>query len=210
MENPNYRLEAFSDGVFAIALTLLIIDIKIPQADSVHSDKELWIALAHQWPSWLAFFVSFITILISWVAHSNAFKLIAKPTSRHTYANGLLLFSIIVLPYFTGVLAEYIKTAQAKPAINLYCGFSLLLSLSWNIIQYISLYPVSIYKPHVDLKKVKKVFSYSRYGLGLYTCTFLLSFWFPVTAFAIVTLLYMVWLVLGISLKEEKMTTGAI
>ena len=65
MENPNYRLEAFSDGVFAIALTLLIIEIKIPEVESVHTNKELWKAFAHNWPSWLAFFVSFITILIS-------------------------------------------------------------------------------------------------------------------------------------------------
>ena len=206
MENPNYRLEAFSDGVFAIALTLLIIEIKIPAVESVHTKKELWNAFAHNWPSWLAFYVSFITILISWVAHSHVFKLIGKSTNKLIYANALLLLSIITMPFFTTTLAAYIKTDLSGPVITLYCGFSIILTISWIVIQHAVLYPVSLCKPGLDLKKVKKVFKYTKFGLVLNIFTFLLSFWFPITAFVIVALLYVVWLVMGISLKEEKMT----
>ena len=205
MENPNNRLEAFSDGVFAIALTLLIIDIKIPEVESVHSNKELWNAFARTWPSWLAFFISFITILISWVAHSHIFKLIGKSTNKLIYSNAFLLLSVITLPFFTTALAEYLKTDLAGPAITLYCGFSIIHSLSWMAIQDAILHPVSLCKPVVNLKKVKKVFNYTKLGLALDTFTFLLSFWFPITAFIIITLLYVGWLLLGTNLKEEKM-----
>ena len=205
MENPNYRLEAFSDGVFAIALTLLIIEIKIPELESVHSNKELWNAFAHNWPSWLAFFISFITILISWVAHAHAFKLINKSTNKLIYANALLLLTIITLPFFTNVLAEFIKTDFAGPAITLYCGISILLSVSWILIQHAMLYPLSLCNSGLDLKKAKRIFTYTKFGLALYVFTFLLSFWFPITAFVIVASLYVAWLVMGISLKEEKM-----
>lgn len=205
MENPNYRLEAFSDGVFAIALTILIIEIKIPQVESVHTNKELWNAFARSWPSWLAFFVSFITILISWVAHAHAFKLIGKSTNKLIYANALLLLSIITLPFFTNVLAEYIKTDLAGPAITLYCGISIVLSISWIFIEHAALYPVSLCKSGLDFKKAKRLFTYTKLGLVFYAFTFLLSFWFPITAFVIVALLYVAWLVMGISLKEEKM-----
>ena len=205
MENSNYRLETFSDAVFAIALTLLIIEIKIPEVESVHTNKELWNAFAHNWPSWLAFFVSFITILISWVAHNHAFKFICKSTNKLIYANGLLLLSIITLPFFTTVLAAYIKTDLAGPAITLYCGFSIILSISWISIQHAAQYPVSLCKPGVKKKKIKKIFNYTKLGFVLYTFTFVLSFWFPITAFVIVALLYVAWLVMGINLKEEKM-----
>src|ERR1035437_1557916 len=99
--NPNSRLEAFCDGVFAIALTLLIIEIKVPSIENVHSKEELWKAFAHEWPSWMAFLLSFITILICWVNHSHAFKLIDKSSTKFTYANGFLLLSIIILPFPT-------------------------------------------------------------------------------------------------------------
>ena len=205
MENPNYRLEAFSDAVFAIALTLLIIDIKVPEVEGVHSKKELWNAFAHGWPSWLAFFISFLTILISWVAHNHAFKLIGKSSNKLIYANALLLLSIITLPFFTNVLAAYIKTELAGPAITLYCGISIILSVSWILIEYVVLSPVFLCKSGVDFKKAKRIFTYTKLGLVLYAFTFLLSFWFPVTAFIIVALLYFVWLIIGISLKEENM-----
>src|SRR5438105_2800529 len=117
MENPNYRLEAFSDGVFAIALTLLIIEVKIPAMAGVHTKKALWNAFIGNWPSWLAFHVSFITVLISWVAHFHAFKLIGKSTNKLLYANGLLLLTIVTLPFFTAALAQFIQTELAGPAI---------------------------------------------------------------------------------------------
>jgi len=207
MENPNYRLETFSDGVFAIALTLLIIEIKVPHAEIISTNKGLWSALFHTWPSWLAFIISFITILISWVGHAHGFKLINKTTNKLVYANGLLLLSIIILPYFTRVLAEYIQTDTPKPAVTLYCAVSLMNSISWNIITHITLYPESLYKSNVNLNKIKSTYKFVSYGLWFYSFAVLVSIWWPIPAFILVALSHTAWLVLGINLKEGKMLT---
>ena len=204
MEKTSVRLEAFCDGVFAIAITLLIIEIKIPSVENVHTKSELWTAFAHSWPSWLAFLVSFITILISWTSHAAGFKFIHKVSPKFTYANGLLLLSIIILPFFTAAVAEFLPTDLAQPPVTLYCGVSLLNNISWIVVQHTSFYPESLYKPGVDLKKIKKAASHIKKGFFLYAFTFVLSFWFPVIAFVIVALSFVAWLVIGISLKEEK------
>lgn len=67
--HPNTRLEAFCDGVFATALTLLIIDLKIPASEGIGTTRDLWFALGHLGPSIFAFVLSFVIILITWVNH---------------------------------------------------------------------------------------------------------------------------------------------
>ncbi|MET3538807.1 TMEM175 family protein [Chryseobacterium limigenitum] len=206
MHNPNSRLEAFCDGVFAIAITLLIIEIKIPPIENIHTKIELWDALAHSWPSWLAFFISFITILISWVNHSHALKSFGKTSPQFTYANGLLLMAIIILPFPTMAIAEYLQTDIAQPAITLYCAASLLNNIAWNIIQYTYTHPQSLFKPSVNIEKIRAGIMTTRMGFGLYLFAFLLSFWFPLTAFIIVASSWGIWLILSISIKEENIT----
>ena len=84
--NLNSRLEAFCDGVFAIALTLLVIDIKIPATSEINSTSDFWHALEHLWPSIFAFVLSFIIILITWVNHHNCIKLVNKSNSTFIYS----------------------------------------------------------------------------------------------------------------------------
>src|SRR6185369_1202222 len=108
--NPNSRLEAFCDGVFAIAITLLIIEIKIPSTPSINSNADLWSALKDITPSISAFLLSFGTILIVWVNHHAFFKLIHKSTPAFIYANGVLLLSVAFMPFPTALVGEYLLT----------------------------------------------------------------------------------------------------
>ncbi len=80
--NANSRLETFCDGVFAIALTLLIIDVRLPAPESIASTSEFWRALQHLTPTVFAFVLSFGIILITWVNHHAALKLVNK--SQHS------------------------------------------------------------------------------------------------------------------------------
>jgi uncharacterized membrane protein len=206
--NPNARLEAFCDGIFAIAITLLILDIKVPPISAVHTKAELWEAFAHELPSWFAFLLSFIILLVSWVGHWHTFKLIGGSSPKFTYANGLLMLSVVLVPFITAAVAEYLTSGDsdlAQPAITLYCAVILLNNIAWNLIQYIYLYSESLVKPNVDIKKAKKQALYSRYILVLYAFTFILSFWFPLTAFTIIALSFVSWMIQGIAIKEEKM-----
>jgi uncharacterized membrane protein len=206
--NPNTRLEAFCDGIFAIAITLLIIEIKVPPISTVHTKAELWKAFADELPSWYAFLLSFIILLVSWVGHWHTFKLVGASSPKFTYANGLLMLSVVLVPFITAAVAEYLNNANrdlAQPAITLYCAVILLNNIAWNLIQYIYLFAEPLVKPNVNIKKAKKQALYSRYILVLYCFTFILSFWFPLIAFTIIALSFISWLVQGIALKEEEM-----
>jgi uncharacterized membrane protein len=102
--NTNSRLEAFCDGVFAIALTLLIIDIKIPSSVTIDTTNDVWLALKHIVPSIFSFLLSFAVILITWVNHHAALKLVNKSSPPFIYANGLLLLSVVFIPFPTALL----------------------------------------------------------------------------------------------------------
>src|SRR5215468_3389895 len=84
------RVEAFSDGVFAIAITLLVLNIQIPTAEKV-GPGGLASALLSQWPVYIAYLSSFITILIIWMSHHNLFRYIVRIDYMFLVVNGLLL-----------------------------------------------------------------------------------------------------------------------
>jgi uncharacterized membrane protein len=91
------RVEMFSDGVFAIAITLLILEIKVPPRDSVHSVNDLVNALVHLWPSYFAFFYSFGGILVQWIMHHNMFNHLEKTSRPFLYTNAFIC-SLLFFP----------------------------------------------------------------------------------------------------------------
>ena len=93
------RLETFCDGVFAIAITLLILEIKVPSLDDIHSPADVTRALLEEWPSLFAFLLSFITLFIAWTNHHNFFRQVSKISPLFIYANGFLMLTIIFFPY---------------------------------------------------------------------------------------------------------------
>jgi uncharacterized membrane protein len=204
MNNPNSRLEAFCDGVFAIAATLLIIEIKVPSIDNIHSKEELTRAFLHSWPSWLAFLISFITILISWINHAHFFRLIDKTSAKFFYANGLLLLAIIILPFPTAAVAEFIETEYPQPAVTFYCLIALLNNIGWLLIMYNLYKPTPLFKEGVNMKQVNQSKRFVYYGTVFYLACTVLSFWFPITAFVLIGLSFTAWLILGITIEQPE------
>lgn len=98
------RILALSDGVFAIALTLLILDVVVP---ATTTDDELGKALLHLWPRYLAYALSFLVIARFWVIHHQTFRLIVRDDARLIYLNFLLLIFIAFLPFPTAVLGGH-------------------------------------------------------------------------------------------------------
>jgi len=98
------RVEAFSDGVIAIAITLLVLTLRVPNA----KDGDLIDALLDQWPSYVAFIVSFVVIGIMWVSHHSMFERIATVDRPLLFLNLLLLMGFAFLPYPTSLLARYV------------------------------------------------------------------------------------------------------
>jgi uncharacterized membrane protein len=133
-EKETGRIEAFSYGVFAIAITLLVLEIKVPHLRHEASNHELWAALHGAWPSFLAFVISFTAILVMWVNHHGLFKLIQAVNVRFLFANGFLLLLITLVPFPTAVLAEYLNREAANTAAVLYCGTYVLISLAYTLL----------------------------------------------------------------------------
>lgn len=130
-ENETARIEAFSDGVFAIAITLLVLEIKIPAHESV-AVRGLTQSLVALWPSYLAFLTSFVTILVIWVQHHWIFTQVRRADHPLLYWNGLLLLVVTFIPFPTGLLAEYLLHPEAKVAASLYTGNFLVISVVFH------------------------------------------------------------------------------
>jgi uncharacterized membrane protein len=122
------RLEAFSDGVIAIAITLLVLDIRVPRA----GHGSLGHALSEQWPNYAAYVVSFLTIGIVWINHHAAVARLKRVDHGVLILNILLLMTIAVLPFTTALIAEYLREASGQHlAAAIYAGSFLLMGCAF-------------------------------------------------------------------------------
>ncbi len=112
------RIEAFSDGVFAIAITLLILEIKVP--DSKELESGLLSALLEKWPSYLSFFIGFFTVLVCWINHHYMFNRIKTSSHSLILANSAVLFAVSFVPFPTAVLSQAFKGGDLRAAVQLY------------------------------------------------------------------------------------------
>jgi uncharacterized membrane protein len=121
------RLEAFSDGVIAVAITLLVLNIDVPH---VKSGETLAHALAHQWPSYAAYVTSFLTIGIIWLNHHAMIGRLREADHAILFLNLLLLMSIAVLPFATSLMASYLREPNGQHlAAVVYSGSFLVMAV---------------------------------------------------------------------------------
>jgi uncharacterized membrane protein len=125
------RLEAFSDGVFAIAITLLILEVGVPH---VSAESDLGHALWQEWPSFLGFGLSFVVIGVMWMNHHSLFKDIERQDHWLLVINLLLLLCISFVPFPTAVLADHMRAAEEprRVAMLLYGGTFTIIALLFN------------------------------------------------------------------------------
>jgi uncharacterized membrane protein len=122
-EKETGRLEAFSDGVFAIAITLLVLELKVPDVGAAGiSRAALARALWQQWPSYVGLVTSFFTVLIMWVHYHAILRNVCRTDAWLHFANGCLLLGVTFVPYPTSILAAYLETPAAKMAAAFYAG----------------------------------------------------------------------------------------
>jgi uncharacterized membrane protein len=128
MRSETARLEAFSDGIFAIAATLLIIEVNVPGTE--HAET-LGHELLQSWPSYLGYLTSFLTIGVMWINHHYVFELIDKVDGTMLLLNTVLLLLIAFVPFPTAVLAQFIETDGARAAAVLYGATLTLTAISF-------------------------------------------------------------------------------
>lgn len=126
------RLEAFSDGVFAIAITLLVLELHVPES----GDGSLWRALTREWPQFAAYLTSFLVIGIMWVNHHSMFRAVVRVDRGLLFLNLLLLLWTAVLPFPTEMIATYLRgpASDAHVAAALYSLNLTLAAIAFSLI----------------------------------------------------------------------------
>lgn len=201
--NINSRLEAFCDGVFAIALTLLVIDIKIPPRETIGSTRDLWLLLKELLPSILAFLLSFMIIFIAWVNHHSTLKLVNKSSPAFIYANGFLLLTIVILPFPTALLSENLFTNHAAPAVVLYAAVNGLQAVGWILLGHTALKPEPLTKSDRATQALITGQRLVYFALGIYSLLTILAVWYPQAVAFILGVIWLAWMIYGIRAKEE-------
>ena len=123
--SETFRIEAFADAVFAIAITLLVIEIRLPPHEEVLRIGGVGPALLQLWPSYVGYAISFIVIGIMWANHHNLMKLVDRVDHGFIRLTLLLLMCVAFLPFPTAVMADHLAdpdTHEQAVAVAFYCG----------------------------------------------------------------------------------------
>ena len=153
MDEGTTRIETFSDGVFAIAITLLILEVRLQH---VGSEGSLSTSLITLWPYYLAFALSFFVILVTWIAHHDLMRLVRTTTRPLQLANGLALFYVTFIPFPTAVLAAHLDGADIRTAVAFYCGTFVMGSFAFNMLVE-TIVRGNLLRPEVDVGTIARL-----------------------------------------------------
>jgi TMEM175 potassium channel family protein len=173
------RIEAFSDGVFAIAITLLVLDLRVPPS----AFGDLWAGIAHEWPAYLAFVTSFVTIGGIWMAHHAIFRRLQDANSLVMRLNLVLLLAVSFLPFPTRLLAQAIRDTDAERAAAIFygtvlLGISIVVYALWSSIAR----DRSLLKPEVSESEVAAITRAATPNIGFYVGVIVLAIFAPKVA----------------------------
>ncbi len=181
------RIEAFSDGVFAIAITLLVIEIGVPHLAG--EGTTLSQTLAEQWPSYLGYAISFLQIGVIWANHHNRFRFIVRSDHILLFLNILFLMCVAFIPFTTALLAEYLRGSRAEQATAgaVYAGTLAVTAIFFTLLWLYAAGNYRLVSRNLDPNLLRAMTR--RYVLGAlaYLLTFALAF-VSVTASLIVVL----------------------
>jgi uncharacterized membrane protein len=175
------RLEAFSDGVFAIAGTLLVLELRVP-ADTT----ELSTALVRLWPAYAAYLVSFLTIGIIWVNHHTLLEHCKRVDRRFLYLNLLLLIAVGIVPFPTALVGQYIlSTDGATAALVVYGGGGLLIAVAFTGVFLYATHDRRLVGDKAEARRIRGEGRLFPIGLAAYTLGIALAFFAPVASLAV-------------------------
>jgi len=200
------RVEAFSDGVFAIAITLLVLELKVPSVDQGAVRGALGYDLLRLWPSFAAFLTSFVAILIMWMNHHGLFRLVRRISGPFLVANGFLLLTVTFVPFPTAVLARHVLGPSSQIAAAFYCGTYVLVNVGYNAL-WSAATRGGLLHPGVSEVHVRKIRRAYGAGFFVYVAATGLALWNAHVGLALSTALWLLWGVLEYS--EERASEEA-
>jgi len=185
-DNGTGRIEAFSDGVFAIAITLLVIEIGVPHLENESEGITLFGALIGQWPSYLGYVISFLQIGVIWANHHNRFTYIVRSDHIFLFLNILFLMCVAFIPFPTALLAEYIESEQRTTAVAIYTGTLAVTAVFFTLLWYYAANGYRLVDGNLDPAPLRAMTRRYVAGMVLYAVTFALTFVNAVLSLALV------------------------
>jgi len=172
-DNDTGRIEAFSDGVFAIAITLLVIEIGVPHLEA---GTTLFGELVEQWPSYLGYVISFLQIGVIWANHHNRFRFIVRSDHVLLFLNILFLMCVAFIPFPTALLADYLQGTERATAGAVYAGTLAVTAVFFTLLWLYAATNYRLVDRNLDPFLVRAMTR--RYVLGMvaYLLAFLLAF----------------------------------
>jgi uncharacterized membrane protein len=179
------RLDAFSDGFFAIVITLLVLDLRPPDLEGMATDNVLRAHVLELWPNFAAFFISFVNIFIIWVSHHELMRITTRADTPFLYLNGGLLFGVALMPFATALVAEQALGPGARMSATIYTGAFLMTAIFFNLLwRYVANHPERLL-PSVTAQDRWRISRTYLATLALYTLAFALAFVWPLAAIGV-------------------------
>jgi uncharacterized membrane protein len=194
--NDTGRLDAFSDGVFTIAITLLSLDLLPPALNEPVTADRLVNLLADRWPTYVAFVSSFATILIMWINHHAIFRLIQRTDMALKLANGFLLLLVTVVPFPTAMISIYFGTPAESVAAAVYAALFAVLNLAFVLLWQVARRH-RLLGSDVSDRQYRPVFRVYLWGGPLYLLATALAFWNAYLSLAMCFALWILWAYTG-------------
>lgn len=189
------RVEAFSDGVFAIAITLLVLEIRVPDPAVTAQGRTLVAALRQLWPSYVGYVLSFVTIGIMWANHHSLFHYIKRTDRYFVLINVAFLMTIAFLPFPTALLAAYLPVPDGRTAaVAAYSGTLVCIALAYNALWWYAIWDDRLLEPSVNRRAVDTITRRYRLGPISYGVSFGLAFvnvWASLAVHAVLAGLYL-------------------
>lgn len=154
MTNETSRIEAFSDGIFSIAATLLVLELKPPAAGA-----PFWHGILQQWPGFASFLLSFLYIGIMWINHHRLFSRIRYSDDTLMAANLLLLLGVVWIPYPTLLMAQAVANGQIREAAIFYNGSYVVIALLFNLLLFACVKRGLVDRKHAGFHDIAKRFA---------------------------------------------------
>jgi uncharacterized membrane protein len=197
------RLEAFSDGVFAIAITLLVLELNVPEGE------HLWHQLKEEWPSFAAFFVSFWVIGIIWVNHHGVLDHLGRANRGVLYLNLLLLLTVVFIPFPTALLADHLKSGEDENvAAVVYSGAFVAMSVAYGLLWTYITNRKELLGVELTDEQVRRISRRFLIGNPLYVVQLIVAFISPAVVLVINAALAVYYMVAGMKSPMAEVDQG--
>lgn len=204
MEKQTARLEAFSDGIFGVAITLLAIEIGIKEYENA-TNLKLWQKIIADWPQYFTYFNSFASVLLIWMGHHNIFKKIWRLNHWVILLNGLLLLLVVLFPFPTKTVGTFIGTNAVNTAVSFYAAFTGFIVVAMLLLTLFIINNKKIMiNPDKDMPWFKNTIKGHIIGIAVYTAAAIIAFYSAFIALAITFGMWVFWAIVSKDIEEEE------